>query len=659
MAKPIVKTVHAFDASAAHTIEFTWSGNQAYNNRMIIYDALTQAPIYDNTYSTNHYTLNHEIPANTLENDKKYAVQIQVFDVNGTASALSDKYYFYTISVPLFYFDGLVDGQMLYSPSISLDLIYSQSGTENLIWVMYHLYDAAKTLITETSADYSLTMSHSFKGLGNKTSYYVRATGVTVHGMALDTGYVKFTTSYQNPTAYARVYAEANEDTGFVNYYSNIVIISPDEDDYEYEDGFIDLTEIDPLSMILLQTVTSPNTSMEIDWTGIEGGNVNTKVQDSNTGIILMDYRRVNKIMINGNSVQASTPSFLGDYKEISSITDCGLMVNTTLVENVTQGLRLSKLPLLGRDSLMIKADGTRRYTQEVGYYKFSRSDNAIIAETVGNDYITYYDLGGAARNSANNICCTCIPVNKPSGSTISLDYDTGYIKIVWHNGSGINTEDKVKEFFKSNDVVVIYPLSHPKQIVMDPIAPMPNMENIKILRYSQALRIPGEKATFYLRMKSCRKTANFMKVYTGDKINFILSGRVDEENNFRLKLTVYGPGPKYIIYSDPIIMDSDDILTVIIRRDSEEVSEGVYKYNALYGLYVNVFDSSDADYLNVWLGENVPAETPLIPLNNKDLWIDLDGELTYIAEADVVRFYQDEEPAEAENNNIWIGGEL
>ena len=644
MAKPVIKTIHAFDASAAYTVEFAWSGNQAYNNRMIIYDGLTQAPVYDHIYPNNHYRLDHDIPAYTLDNNHQYAVQIQVVDANGDTSVFSDKYYFYTVSSPDFYFDGLVDGETLYSPTINLTLVYTQSGTETLTWVRYHLYDATKTLVTETSADYSLTMTHTFRALVNKATYYVRATGVTVHGMALDTGYISFTTSYQNPSAYARVYAEADEDTGFVNYYSNIVVISPDEDDYEYEDGFIDLTEIDPAAMLLLHTDVTPNTSMEIDWTGITGGRVTTKIADSNTGVILMDYKIVNKVIINGNTVQESLPSFLGDFKAITNITNCTFYVNRVPIENITQGLRLASLPMIGRDSLMFKTDGTRRYVQEVGYYKFSKSDYAVRIETVENDFITYYDLGGRAKNAPDNIRCTCIPVNKPAGTTITMDYNTGYIKIIWRSDRGINTEDKVREFFKNNDVVVMYPLAQIKQIVMDNIAPMPRMENVKILRYSQALKIPGKEATFYLRMKSCRKTANFMRVYTDDEINFILSGRVDEENNFRLKLTVYGPGPKYIIYSDSLLMDADDILTVIIRR-----------IDGIYGLYAQVFESSDADYLNVWLGEDKPENN----LNNKDLWIDLDGDLVYIAEPDVVRFYQDDEPTDAQNNNIWIGGDL
>ena len=659
MAKPVVKTIHAFDAHAAYTVEFTWSGNQAYNNRMIIYDAATQAPVYDHTYSNNYYRLNHEIPAYTLDNDKQYAVQVQVIDANGEYSALSDKYYFFTISTPLFYFDGLEEGVIIYSPSINLSLIYEQSGTETLTWVQYHLYDASQTPVTETTPDYGCTMTHTFRGLVNKAIYYVRATGVTVHGMSLDTGFISFSTSYQNPSAYARVYAEADPDTGFVNYYSNIVIISPDEDDYEYEDGYIDLTEINPTSMLLLHTITTPNASMDIDWTAIDGGRTTTKVTDSNRGIVLIDYKYVNKIVMKGSTTQDSSPRYLGDYHPIENVSNCTLMVNRIPIEDVTQGQLLSKLPIVGLDYLVIMPDGSRKIIHEVGQYRFSRSDRAVFTTVEDNNYVTYYDIGAMPKSAANNLLCSSVPVNNPISSTVSIDSETGLIKFIWRSDRGINTEEKVREFFRDNDVTLLFPLAKISMTILDEIAPMPSMENAKILRYSQGLRIPGDKTTFYLRMKNCRKTANFMKVYTDDKINFILSGRVDEENVFRLKLTVYGTGPKYIQYSDAIEMDYDDILTVVIRRDSDEISENEYKYNAIYGLYASVFESSDADYLNVWLGENKPEDTPALPTNDKDLWIDLDGDLVYIAEPDVVRLYQDEYPTDADVNTIWIGGDM
>ena len=87
MAKPIIKTVHAFDASEAYFITFTWSGNQAYNNRLVLYDASTQAIVYDHTYSFNYYKLDHEIPAYTLDNNKQYAAQVSVIDANGGSSS--------------------------------------------------------------------------------------------------------------------------------------------------------------------------------------------------------------------------------------------------------------------------------------------------------------------------------------------------------------------------------------------------------------------------------------------------------------------------------------------------------------------------------------------------------------------------------------------
>ena len=309
MAKPIVKTIHGFDATESYFVEFTWNGNQAYNNRMILYDASTQAIVYDHTYSYNYYKLNHEIPAYTLDNNKQYAVQISVIDADGTASTLSDKYYFWTIETPLFYFEGLSDGDTILSPSITLSLHYSQSGTEELIWTKFFLYDVSKTEITETDADYAHSLTHTFGSLENLVTYYVRATATTTHGMSLDTGYISFVTSYTNPSAYARLYADPDEDTGFVNYYSNLVIVTPDENDYSYEDGFIDLTELGHSTTTTIRAESNVNGSMGVYWLPEYGSEIFEKTEDADEGLTITDYAILKEIIVAGETSQETVLS--------------------------------------------------------------------------------------------------------------------------------------------------------------------------------------------------------------------------------------------------------------------------------------------------------------------------------------------------------------
>ena len=642
MAKPIIKTVHAFDASEPYFITFTWSGNQAYNNRLVLYDALTLAVVYDNTYSYNYYKLDHEIPAYTLDNNKQYAAQVSVIDANGDASPLSDKYYFWTVETPNFYFEGLHDDDTILSPSITLNLHYSQSGTETLVWTKFYLYNATKTEITETEADYSHSLTHTFGALANKTSYYVRATAETSHGMALDTGYISFVTSYENPSAYARLYADPDSDTGFVNYYSNLVIVTPDENDYEYEDGFIDLTTIDTTKSATISIEADVVATMGSYWTDANGVSQISKTEDCQEGITITSYTSIDEIILNGSMSQEIVSS-LGDYHAVNTIQNATLYVNRVPYDNITESLPLGKLPVTGSDFLIIRSDGRRLLVRNIAYFKFGIHTEPVMTATVGNDFITYYDVKALEKSASNNMFCTCIPVDNPNTTSISLDYATGYVKIVWRADSNVETVRQTQEFFRDNDVAIYYPAAIMTTTILKQLVGFPKLDNYKLLRYSQNLTIPAD-GTFMLRMKSCRRTANLLRVYKGEEIHFILSSRVYEDLSIRFKLTVYNGGPRYTQYSDSLNFDVDDIVTVYIRR-----------VNGIYGMYINTFESSDDTYRNIWLGSEEPSNN----LTEKDLWIDLDQVLIYVPEDEAVRYYQDREPSDAEDNSIWIGGKM
>lgn len=642
MAKPVVKTIHAFDATQSYFVEFTWSGNQAYNNRMILYDASTQGVVYDHTYSYNYYKLNHEIPAYTLDNNKQYAVQISVIDADGAASALSDKYYFWTIETPSFYFEGLSDGDVILSPSITLNLHYSQSGTEELVWTKFFLYDASKTEITETDADYAHSLTHTFGSLENRVTYHVRATAVTVHGMSLDTGYISFQPSYANPSAYARLYADPDAETGFVNYYSNLVIITPDENDYTYEDGYIDLTEMDLSTTTTLRASSNVNGSMGAYWMPIgETAETFTKTENADVGMSLTGYSIINEVIVAGSTTQTPV-TVLRTYQSIVSITNSTLYVNRIPFENITDGMRLSKLPYIGEDYILMRYDGRRVLVRNVGEFKFTIFTNPVRTERVSGAFITYYDVGAMPHSYAGNMFCTCIPVNSGSTTSIELD-DSGFVKIIWRSDSGVTTERQALEFFRDNNVTILYPLEIMKAVILKQLVPFPRLDNYKLLRYSQSLTI-DPNTTFMVRMKSCRKSVNFLKVYSGDEINFMLSGRVYEDGTFRLKLTVFNGGPTYTQYSEPLDIDANDIVTAIIRR-----------VGGIYGLYVATFEYEDIDFRNMWLGDTEPSTS----LTEKDLWIDLNQVLVYIPENEKELFYQDREPGEADDSAIWIGGPM
>ena len=242
MAKPIINKITSVDALQDYVVTMTYNGNQPYSNRLIVYDGNTMGVLYDETIES--FLLKHTIPANTLINGRKYAVQVQFFDIDGIASALSDKYYFWTLETPLFYFDGINNEDVIKSASLEVNVHYSQSNWEDVKSYKFSLYDATKNLLLESDTMYFAgTLSYVYRGLSNDTNYYIRCTGITERGIELDTGYVKIFAKYENSSLYSRIYAECDEYNGMVKYYTNLILIEPEEDNYEYDNGYINLID--------------------------------------------------------------------------------------------------------------------------------------------------------------------------------------------------------------------------------------------------------------------------------------------------------------------------------------------------------------------------------------------------------------------------------
>lgn len=241
MAKPIVNKITPFDATIDKPISFSWNGNQSYANRLIIYNADTMNIVYDRKINTFSHT--HVIPAKTLTNGKKWIAQFQTFDINDSASDLSDKTYFQTLKTPLFYFYGLENGQTIYSASYNSQIYYLQENYEDIQSFKFYLYDGTKTLLSESETMYDSTkIRYQYKGLDNHTLYYFRCHGITVSGMEIDTGYIQIYTDYRRPGKYNIIYAENDPLHGYIKYHTNIVVIQYNGNKtFNFENGMIDL----------------------------------------------------------------------------------------------------------------------------------------------------------------------------------------------------------------------------------------------------------------------------------------------------------------------------------------------------------------------------------------------------------------------------------
>lgn len=241
--KPIINKITPFDASIGGLITMYYNGELPYKNRIVIYNADTLESVYDRTIT--NYNLEHAIPANTLKNGIKYAVQGQVFDSQGNASELSDKGYFWTFTTPLFYFSNIHNDDVINKASFFVNLNYTQNEYEKISEYRFYLYDDAKNILLESETYYnSNNFNYAFKALNDDRIYYVRARGITVNGFELDTGYIKVFVNYENPKEYKYIFAKCNDNNSIVTYQTNFVVINASgNEQYEYEDSFIDLIE--------------------------------------------------------------------------------------------------------------------------------------------------------------------------------------------------------------------------------------------------------------------------------------------------------------------------------------------------------------------------------------------------------------------------------
>lgn len=253
MAKPIIKKISPIDVNKSNTISFSYTGVIRSVNVQIL-NADTFAVVAQETVNT----LSSTIPVPTsssFKNGNRYAVQIIVYsdiDGGGEPSNPSDKAFFWALTTPTFEFAGLTDTDdpalagenTIKSSSYNAIIRYSQNEGETLASYIFYWYDSGKVLLSQTETQYDVTnVSYDYKGLESNKIYYIRCTGLTRNGIALDTGYVIIFPNYSKTGTYAQIFAEDSDGTGIVTYRTNIIDIKATRDDYTYvDDVYIDLT---------------------------------------------------------------------------------------------------------------------------------------------------------------------------------------------------------------------------------------------------------------------------------------------------------------------------------------------------------------------------------------------------------------------------------
>jgi hypothetical protein len=218
-----IHTIAPFDSSVGTNINFTWSGNQIYKVRCIIKNNATGVTAYDSTIDTMKqvYILP---PTPTLINGTKYVAYITVFDVDNNESSIQNiGTPFYCFTTPTFSL-SISNGDIIRASSYSIGLNYHQTENELLNWFNITLYSYQKTSLDSSGARYDTSdLSYIVTNLQNATQYYIRATGETINGMNLDTGYILFTVSYTTAQIFSKLELNNIPVTGAIEIKSNII----------------------------------------------------------------------------------------------------------------------------------------------------------------------------------------------------------------------------------------------------------------------------------------------------------------------------------------------------------------------------------------------------------------------------------------------------
>lgn len=241
-------TIHPiipFDGTIGTDIPFTWNGNQIYKVRCIIKENESGKTVYDNTVSSMkpYYHMDSD---SGLINGNYYVAFITVFDINDVESELPGTGTpFYCFSTPEFSL-SISDGDVLRSSSYEASLTYSQAEHEELNSYEITLYTYQKTLLWSSGPQYDPALPAGLlTNLENAAQYYVRATGETVHGILLDTGYLLFSVSYTQAQVWTPLEINNLPQIGAIEIKSNIVsaLGIPASADVTYlENRYVDLT---------------------------------------------------------------------------------------------------------------------------------------------------------------------------------------------------------------------------------------------------------------------------------------------------------------------------------------------------------------------------------------------------------------------------------
>lgn len=223
MAQPVIYAIPSFDADLGTNVAFAYEGDQVFGNELVITDNETAAQVYD-IKMEDWMRLYHTIGVDSgLVNGKYYACKLRVFNKENQPSDWSTWRSFYCFKTPILRFANISNGDVIQSSEFTFNLEYEQEQNEPLNMYNVMLYNANRVLLSKSGNLYgSETLQYTIRQFEDGTQYYIRATGSTLNGMTVDTGYISFSVKYVVPSYWTYVDLSNNADDGSIRISCNI-----------------------------------------------------------------------------------------------------------------------------------------------------------------------------------------------------------------------------------------------------------------------------------------------------------------------------------------------------------------------------------------------------------------------------------------------------
>ena len=130
---PVLRKFNPFNATSDFLFKFDYKGsNQAAKNNLVIEKVDDNTVVYNQTQST--FSLQHNLPANTISNGINYRAKIRVGDINNNWSNFSDYIMFWVFDNPILAITTIdYDNQnRVYNQTINFETTYSHPNSEEI-----------------------------------------------------------------------------------------------------------------------------------------------------------------------------------------------------------------------------------------------------------------------------------------------------------------------------------------------------------------------------------------------------------------------------------------------------------------------------------------------------------------------------------------------